>query len=261
MQFLLYYQAMIPFNEIDEKLATIGKNRKWLSDASGRSENSIRAALAPNATPERRSKLLQRALTEAIEREESNQFPKKLSVPPGYSEIFLNDETLDLADKASRLVGADSLASFCREVIQSEAKRIVAESAQKITSIAAKDEVVSSQEYHFYGSVAAGQPVESEVNDIIIVHSVLNPANHIVYEVNGGSGGKQYPDGSRWLCEIFPGETRTARKNTPAVFRDSQGTYLKIWDGKRFKSVDPNFPDVQPDETLQLVGYPIEMID
>jgi hypothetical protein len=64
---------MIPFEEIDSRLALIGKKRAWLSEATGRSQGSIRSALAANASEKHRSALLQKALTDAIEGEERRQ--------------------------------------------------------------------------------------------------------------------------------------------------------------------------------------------
>jgi hypothetical protein len=64
---------MIPFEEIDTRLAGIGKNRAWLAEMSGRSPSSLRSALAPNAAEKQRSSLLQKALTDAIEGEERRQ--------------------------------------------------------------------------------------------------------------------------------------------------------------------------------------------
>lgn len=60
---------MIPFDEIDQILKKLGKNRKWLAEVTGRSDHSIRSALAPNAAPKSRSALMQKALSDAIERE------------------------------------------------------------------------------------------------------------------------------------------------------------------------------------------------
>jgi len=64
---------MIPFEEIDERLKAVGKNRAWLAEVTGRSPGSIRAALAPNAVPKQRTTLLQKALSDAIEKEESSR--------------------------------------------------------------------------------------------------------------------------------------------------------------------------------------------
>jgi hypothetical protein len=64
---------MIPFEEIDSRLEALGKDRKWLAEVSGRKPDSIRVALAPNSDPKNRSSLLQKALTDAIEREDERQ--------------------------------------------------------------------------------------------------------------------------------------------------------------------------------------------
>lgn len=74
---------MIPFNEIDAALRSLGKGRAWLADASGRKPASIRVALAPKADLKNRSEFLQRALSDAIERERARQSPVE-NRPPNF---------------------------------------------------------------------------------------------------------------------------------------------------------------------------------
>lgn len=62
---------MIPYEDVDSRLAAIGKNRRWLTTQIQYKASSIREALAPNST--KRSTRLQRAITIAIEREEQRQ--------------------------------------------------------------------------------------------------------------------------------------------------------------------------------------------
>lgn len=62
---------MIPFNEMDQRLKKLEKDRTWLSQVSGRKPDSIRVALAKNAPASKRSPLIQKALSDAIEREEA----------------------------------------------------------------------------------------------------------------------------------------------------------------------------------------------
>ena len=69
----MYINRMIPFDEIDKRLDSLGLGRTWLAEATGRSPNSIRVALAPNAASSNRSALLQRSLTEAIIKEEDGR--------------------------------------------------------------------------------------------------------------------------------------------------------------------------------------------
>lgn len=71
---------MIPFEEIDDRLKSIGQNRAWLAAETNRSPDSIRTALAPKAPESKRSSLLQKALTDAIEKEEARQ-REALSLP------------------------------------------------------------------------------------------------------------------------------------------------------------------------------------
>jgi hypothetical protein len=88
---------MIQFEDIEKRLKGIGKDRKWLADNSGRSYDSIRTALAKRAAPKSRSALLQKALTDAIEREESEQakkpeLTKSISLEPSIEEYRLWSE-------------------------------------------------------------------------------------------------------------------------------------------------------------------------
>jgi hypothetical protein len=118
---------VIEFDDIDQALKDLGKNRAWLAEATGRSPESIRTALAPNAPKPKRSKLLQRVLSDAIEEERKKQEEPQPMIPPGYSEIFMDDEQLGRADRASRLGPWDSLADFCRDAILAKADELLAE--------------------------------------------------------------------------------------------------------------------------------------
>jgi hypothetical protein len=125
---------MIPFEEIDAALKSLGKDRAWLAQESGRKPDSIRVALATNADPKNRSELLQKALSDAIEREQLRQAAEKPrpdiepppEIPTGHTAIYLSGQELEDADRASRLVGSPSLATFCRDIIRAEAGRILA---------------------------------------------------------------------------------------------------------------------------------------
>ena len=117
---------MIPFEEIDTRLDGIDKDRKWLAEVTARSPDSIRAALAPNAHPKQRSSLLQKALSDAIEREEAAQAALQEPPQPGFHNIFLDDEQLVRADLASRQITAPSLVEFCRDAIVHRANELLA---------------------------------------------------------------------------------------------------------------------------------------
>lgn len=62
---------MIDFEEIDQRLKDLGKDRAWLAEESRKKPDTIRGALAPNAPAFKRSESLQRALSDAIERAEA----------------------------------------------------------------------------------------------------------------------------------------------------------------------------------------------
>jgi hypothetical protein len=129
---------MIPFEEIDAALKSLGKDRAWLAAESGRSPNSIRAALAPNGNEKQKSALIQKALSDAIEREEARQanaaltpFAEPPEIPAGHTAIYLTGQLYEDAERASRIVGAPTLAAFCHDVIQTQARLIIADAAGK----------------------------------------------------------------------------------------------------------------------------------
>ena len=97
---------MIPFDEIDQRLEKLGRNRKWLVEATGRSDHAIRSALAPNATAKSRSALLQKALTDAIEREEMEQakkpeLTKSIALEPSIEEYRIWSEAFKMSPYAT----------------------------------------------------------------------------------------------------------------------------------------------------------------
>lgn len=129
---------MIEFDDVDDRLQAMGQTRAWLATITGRSAESIRSALAPNASPSKRSKHLQRAISDAIEGEEA----RRAKVPPGYSAIFWDDGELDRADRASRVARAPSLAEFCHDVIQAEASRLLDGEAVAAASEAVRETLI-----------------------------------------------------------------------------------------------------------------------
>lgn len=121
---------MIPYDEIDRRLALINKDRVWLASQTPYRPNTIRQALSPKGNA--RSPRIQEVLSRAIEDEE-----KRLSEAmqaqnkPGIYEIFLTSEQLDRADRASRLAQSSSLVSFCREAILARANEILSTQVEK----------------------------------------------------------------------------------------------------------------------------------
>lgn len=120
---------MIPWNDIDSRLAGLGKDRAWLASQTGYSDGHIRTVLAPSSS--RRTERIQLILSKAIEDEESRQ-SHKAELPPGVHELWLSAEDLHRADMAARKVEAPSLTAFCRDAIQFRAREILAREAGKL---------------------------------------------------------------------------------------------------------------------------------
>ena len=130
--FSCYDLPMIPFEEIDKRLDALGKDRKWLAEASGRKPDSIRVALATNADQKNRTSLLQKALSDAIEREDLAQAVTHEPPLPGFHNVFLDDAQIIRADLASRQTSATSLVEFCRQAIIHRAEEILAGQADPV---------------------------------------------------------------------------------------------------------------------------------
>ncbi len=127
---------MILFEHLKRRLAGLGRNRKWLSEQTGYSENTIRQYLGPKGkrTPE----FLHHA-SEAIEREEA----KMRSNDPQSSHwriLFQSHDEFSRVDRASRIVRSESLEDFCRHSILKRADEILA--ARKRSSYRREPELV-----------------------------------------------------------------------------------------------------------------------
>jgi hypothetical protein len=95
---------MIPFEKIDERLAELGLDRSWLAEKSGRKPDSIGSALAPSAHPSKRSKHLQRALSDAIEREEAARKSRAAAPDENLIRVSFNDEDFAVIESAAGIV-------------------------------------------------------------------------------------------------------------------------------------------------------------
>lgn len=114
---------MIPFDEIDARLQGIGKNRAWLAQESGRKINSIRVALAPGAVKKNRNDMLQKALSDVIEREEAiRREPLPIRLPTMIT-LEPKKEEYTAWDKASRSVNAPTLEEWAIASLNAAAAR------------------------------------------------------------------------------------------------------------------------------------------
>lgn len=136
--------------DIDPRLGALGKDRRWLADQTPYTYDTIRNTLAPKAT--KRSARMLSVLARAIEDEEDRRRASGArEVRPGVFEIFSDEAQLDRADRASRIVGAPSLADYCRDVILAESDRILAEETERAQEGASADSTPSP---------ATGNPAE-----------------------------------------------------------------------------------------------------
>lgn len=257
---------MIPFAEIDSRLTDIGKNRAWLVEVTGRSENSIRAALAPSAPEAKRSDLLQKALSDAIEKEESAQrasirLPDQLALAP-------TAEEFDAWVRASRAAKAETLKTWAIDELNKAAaawhasRRIIShEFDSKVAEDPAPYRVRGYSDLPYFGTVAAGLP-GGPVDVMDGTHPVpgsFDPASHYVLRVHGRSMEPDYPDGSFIVCrKLKIGEFAT--KGQDVIASDASGSYFKRLlytkhepkgPGPRkaiphLVSINPEFPEVVP---------------
>jgi hypothetical protein len=114
---------VIDYQDIPHRLATIRKDRRWLAKQLRFSENTIRQYLGPKG---KRTKELMEDIERVIVLEEARQRENQADAPP-WNVLFRTAEEFDRADRASRLVKAESLTEFCRAAILERAEGILAE--------------------------------------------------------------------------------------------------------------------------------------
>ena len=121
---------MIDYEDIPRLLATIGKDRRWLAKQLKLSDNTIRQYLGPKG---KRTVELMEEIERAITLETARQRETQPEAPP-WNVIFRTAEEFDRADRASRLVKAESLREFCRNAILTMADGILAAKSRSADS-------------------------------------------------------------------------------------------------------------------------------
>lgn len=273
---------MIPFEDMDKRLAAIGKDRAWLSQVTPYKANSIRQALSPSGAA--RSGRLQEVLSRAIEDEEQRQ--KGPQLKPGFHEIFLDDAQLDRADRASRIVNAPSLADFCRDAILARADEILAGLAirsnvssfpvsRPAATAAPHDPEKTGHWLDLVGGVAAGARITSDCKpEPIPVPKQYDEETHKVWKVFGKSMEPTIKDGSLIVCRLLTDGTKP-KKGTIVVYEDSHGTTLKEFGYRKagpdddadtmgnvavLRSLNKAFPDVTPLDGGRIVAVYVETV-
>lgn len=118
-------RRMIAFEEMDSRLESLGKDRTWLSVASGRKPDSIRVALAPSAPKAKRSTLIQKALSDAIEREESRLAALKSNPPFPQQHLVLRPSDEDY-ESWCRAADGEPVNLWAVEALNQAARRYIA---------------------------------------------------------------------------------------------------------------------------------------
>ena len=123
---------MIPFEEIDARLEALGKDRVWLGENTPYSSDYLRTVLAPNST--RRTERVQKIISDAIEREESDRASAEQQIP-GVFDVLVTPEQIDGAYRAAAALHIDDIAVFCREAIGFRADEINSGNVDPVTRL------------------------------------------------------------------------------------------------------------------------------
>lgn len=246
---------MIPFDEIDDRLEKLGLDRAWLSAASGRKPDSIRVALAPSAPPSKRSELLQRALSDAIEREEAARrpvaappvLPNRITVEPSVGEF-------DAWDRASRAAGAESLSEWAIDELNKAADAWFS----RITPIADHRIVTTFPEVPLLRA-AAGIPILADA-EMVQPDRNLGKGRFFL-ELRGDSMEPRFLDRQRVVLRDKATLRRPVLKYGELYcFVHDGAACFKKWakdgDGtKVLRSLNPEHPDILADELTEWIGW------
>ncbi len=274
---------MIDFDQIDARLDALGLNRAWLAEKSGRSAGAIRAALAPNAVPKNRSELLQRALSETIEREEQSQQTKV--VLPERISIEVSKAEFDAWCRAYKASPHDTLEDWTIASLNSAADRWFQQQREEQERAWRKRVPLKVVEEgpHFgsgfwtdlRGGIAAGAPISSHVVEEPIPVAREYPADHYALRVFGESMEPRIPDGSTIIVKAWPAAKGTPRKGTIVVYSDAMGSTLKEFGYRKAKageeadsmgnvpvlrSINKAFPEVQTLESGKIDAVFVEVL-
>lgn len=242
-------------DEIIKSLHSMRLDRSWLAAESGYTEDTVMNKLAPKGNI---SKRMLETFSRVINTKMDDNLSKLMPIAPNLSSDNVWDAVRFSAYEVVQIAhglqagGYNHLEDLYHDAVIHYADKLLEDNV----------DFHSDALFPYYGPMAAGQPVESQLEgETFKAASKLDPSTHAIFEVCGQSGEPQFMDGEKWIVELSM-QSYTAKKGKPAVFKDSNGCYLKIYNGKQapFSSVNPNFPDVTPGDSLSLVGYPVERI-
>lgn len=243
---------MINFDEIDARLEALSKNRTWLVETTGRSHGAIRSALAPKASAQHRSEMLQRVLSEAIEKEEA-----------------LQKATVNLPDQLALNPTAAEFDAWCRaykagpeETLKDWAIAELNKAAEAWT--ASKVSQFPTAKFHILA--AAGSPISAEVTDwdgsdnTVLVRisglsmtPLLNDGDVVPMKHKKASRSAFMKKGMIYLIAYDGGYTVKRYNTRPATNNEEGEEWVERGKVKVLESLNPDFSEI-------IIRQPVEWV-
>lgn len=251
---------MIPFDEIDSRLDQLGLDRSWLAEKSGRSPSSIRSALAPNAHPKQRSELLQRALSDAIEREEAARRGRPAEPDENLIRVSFSDEDFAEIEAAAGIVQTPIKDFITRAAIH-QARADLAKSAAATPPAVVPREPEPAVAYFPVPLLraAAGFPILADAE--VIEHDRELGEGRFLLELRGDSMEPRFQDRQRVVLRDKATLRRPLLKYGQLYcFIHDGAACFKQWakddDGRKvLRSLNPEHPDIPADEATEWIGW------
>lgn len=261
---------MIPFEEIDDRLTRLGKNRTWLTEETPYSGDYIRTVLAPKST--RRTVRVQQILSDAIEREEERQ----RAVPTSASPAVLPDRvTIDCepeerrnweaAAQANRtyldawIVGTLNIAASLKLGLPAPAsQKPPAPVLPNVSRFPSKANILAT----------AGSPISAEVtdwdgeNDTVMVRisglsmaPLLNDGDVVPMKHKRVSRNPHMKKGLIYLVAYDGGYTVKRYNTRPATAEEKGEEWVESGKVKVLQSINPDFPEIIIKQPLEWVAW------
>lgn len=251
---------MIPFDEIDSRLDQLGLDRSWLAEKSGRSPSSIRSALAPNAHPKQRSELLQRALSDAIEREEAARRGRHAEPDENLIRVSFSDEDFAEIEAAAGIVQTPIKDFITRAAIH-QARADLAKSAAAAPPVVVPREPEPAVAYFPVPLLraAAGFPILADAE--VIEHDRELGEGRFLLELRGDSMEPRFLDRQRVVLRDKTTLRRPLLKYGQLYcFIHEGAACFKQWakdsSGRKvLRSLNRAFSDIPADEDTEWIGW------
>lgn len=251
---------MIPFDEIDERLFKLGLDRAWLAEKSGRKPDSIGSALAPSASSSKRSKHLQRALSDAIEREEAARRGRPAEPDENLIRVSFSDEDFAIVENAAKIVDTP-IKDFVARAATHQAKAEIAKSAAATPPAVVPHESEPAIAYFPVPLLraAAGFPILADAE--VIEHDRKLGEGRFLLELRGDSMEPRFQDRQRVVLRDKATLRRPLLKYGQLYcFIHDGAACFKQWakdsaGQKVLRSLNPEHPDIPADEATEWIGW------